>query len=178
MVKVILVNQLLDTDDENWSHHSCGICVLKMLMVFKKPELRDIPVKTLIGQALERNGYIQNVGWKHQALIEVAALYGVPMDFQKEFFSTPEKKKEGIKIINEKLATGPVAVSVFKEFNISNNAHLVVIEGLSKIGPFVTGYKIADPFPGARGNRYTVSKNEFLNGWRGGLLWITDPASR
>ncbi len=172
MNKVILINQMLDTGDDAWSKYSCGICVLKMLMVFRKPELQAVSVKTLIGQALEKDGYVENVGWKHQVLVDLAALYGVPMAFQKEFFNTPEKKKEGIGIITEKVNSGlPVAVSTLKEFNIPNSAHLVIVDDLVKIGPFIRGYKIVDPYPGKRGNRYVVSRREFLAGWRGGLIY-------
>lgn len=167
------MDQLLDTGDENWSRRSCGICVLKMLMVFKKPELHSVPVMTLLNQALDADGYIKNIGWKHKALVSLAASYGVAMDFQKKFFDTPEKKKEGIKIINDKLKTGlPVAVSVLKEFNQSDTAHLVIVEKTKKFGLFILGYCIADPYPGKRGNRYTVSKKEFLSGWRGGIIWL------
>lgn len=173
MNKVVLVNQLFDTGDENWSSRSCGICVLKMLAVFKRPELKNVPVMTLLNHALERNGYIENVGWRHQVLVDVAALYSVPLDFQKDFFNTPEKKKIGVKIVNEKLRSGtPVAVSVLKEFSIKDSAHLVVIKGFAKLGPFVRGYKIVDSYPGKRGNRYTISKKEFLAGWRGGMIWL------
>lgn len=172
MAKIILVNQMLDTGDEKWNKHSCGICALKMLMVFKKPELQNIPVMTLLNQALNVNGYVEDIGWRHQALVDVAALYGMSLSFQKEFFDTPEKKKEGIKVINEKLMLAPIAASVLKEFNIPNSAHLVVVEGLVKIGPFVRGYRIVDPYPGNRGNRYVVSRAGFLNGWRGGILWL------
>lgn len=175
MNKVIPVNQMIDTGDDAWSKYSCGVCVLKMLMVFKKPELQDIPVKTLIYQVVQRNGYIENIGWRHQALVDLAAFYGVPMEFQKEFFNTPEKKKTGIRIINDQLLRLklPVAVSVLREFNVPDSAHLVLIDGLAKVGPFVTGYKIIDPYPGRRGNRYVISKKEFLSGWRGGMLWLT-----
>lgn len=173
MSKIHLVDQTIDTGDENWNKYSCGVCVIKMLMVFKKPELQSISIKTLIDQALERDGYIDKVGWKHQILVDVAALYGVPMNFQKEFFNTPEKKKEGIKIINNKIKSGlPIAVSVLNGFNIPGSAHLVVIEGLVKLGPFVRGYRVVDPYPGKRGNRYAVSKKEFLAGWRGGMIWL------
>ena len=170
---VNIINQIIDTGDDKWNKYSCGICVLKMLMVFRKPEFKDLSVMTLLNQALERNGYIENVGWKHQILVDVAALYGVPMSFQKEFFNTPAKKKIGIKIINEKLNSGlPVAVSVLREFNVSDSTHLVIAEGLAKVGPFIRGYIIADPHPGRRGNRYTVSKKEFLAGWRGGMIYL------
>lgn len=173
MNKVILVNQMLDTGDEKWSRYSCGICAVKMLMVFKKPELKDVPIMALLNQALEMDGYMENVGWKHQVLVDLAARYGVAADFQKDFYNTPEKKKVGIKFTNEKLKSGtPVAVSVLKEFNIPRSAHLVVIEGLAKFGPFIRGYKIVDSHPGARGGRYMVSKKEFLAGWRGGMIWL------
>ena len=168
MSKVILINQILDTSDEEWRKYSCGICVLKMLMVFRKPELQAVSVKTLIGQALEKDGYVEKVGWKHQALTDLAALYGVPMGFQKEFFNTSEKKKEGIRAINSKINLGlPVAVSVLRDFNTPNTAHLVVVEGLKR-----AEYMIVDPYPGKRGNRYKVSRKEFLAGWRGGLIHL------
>ncbi len=170
---VNIINQVTDTGDDAWNKYSCGICVLKMLMVFRKPELQSMSIKTLIGQALERGGYIENVGWRHQHLVDPAGSYGVPMSFQKEFFNTSEKKKIGVKIINNKIRSGlPVAVSVLKEFNIPDSAHLVVVEGLVRLGPFVRGYKIVDPYPGKRGNKYVVSKKEFLAGWRGGMIWL------
>lgn len=173
MAKIILVNQLVDMGDESWSKYSCGICVLKMLMVFKKPELQNIPVTTLLNQALDADGYIKNIGWKHKTLAGLAASYGVFMDFQKEFFDTPEKKKEGIKVINNKVKTdSPVAVSVLKEFNQSDTAHLVIVEKIKKLGPFILSYCIVDPYPGVRGNKYTVSKKEFLAGWRGGMIYL------
>ena len=173
MAEVKLVNQITDAGDESWSKHSCGICVIKMLMVFKNQKFQSIPIMTLLSQAFNAGGYIENVGWKHQILVDVAALYGVPMSFQKEFFNTPAKKKIGIKIINEKLNSGlPVAVSVLREFNVSDSTHLVIAEGLAKVGPFIRGYIIADPHPGRRGNRYTVSKKEFLAGWRGGMIYL------
>lgn len=172
-MKVDLINQTTDTGDEKWSRNSCGICAIKMLMVFKKPELTDVPIMTLVNQALEMDGYIENVGWKHQVLVDLAGRYGVAADFQKDFYNTPEKKKVGIKFINEKLKTGtPVAVSILKEFNIPRSAHLVVIEGPVKFGPFIRGYKIVDSHPGERGNRYTVSKKELLAAWRGGMIWL------
>ncbi|OGN22553.1 MAG: hypothetical protein A2918_02215 [Candidatus Yanofskybacteria bacterium RIFCSPLOWO2_01_FULL_42_49] len=174
MAEVKLVNQITDAGDESWSKHSCGICVIKMLMVFKNQKFQSIPIMTLLSQAFNAGGYIKNIGWKHQALVDLAASYGVPMNFQKEFFNTPEKKKEGIKMINNQLSIlkSPVAVSVLKEFNLSDTAHLVIVEKIKKLGPFVLGYHIADPYPGKRGNRYVVSKKEFLAGWRGGMLWL------
>lgn len=173
MNKIRLVNQVLDTGDDAWSKYSCGICVAKMLMSFQKPELADIPIMTLLKRAFEKGGYIENIGWRHQALVNLVALYNVPMDFQKVFFDTQEKKNIGIKLINKKLDSGmPVAVSVLKEFDIPDSAHLVIVDGFYKIGPFIRGYKIVDPYPGCRGNRYKVSKNEFLKGWRGGMIWL------
>lgn len=173
MTRVILVNQMLDTGEEKWSRYSCGICVLKMLMVFRKPELKDIPITTLLNHSFEMDGYLENVGWKHQVLVDLASSYGVLMGFQKEFFDTPKKKKIGIKVINEKLKSGgPIAVSILKDFNVSRSAHLVIVDGFKKIGPFVTGYRIVDSHPGKRGNRYVVSKKEFLAGWRGGMIWL------
>jgi len=173
MSRISLVNQMTDTGDESWSKRSCGICAIKMLMVFKKPELQNVPIMTLLSQAFNAGGYIENVGWKHKALVDLAASYGVPTDFQKGFFDTPEKKKTGIKVINKKLNSGlPIAASVLKEFNVPNSTHLVVVEDLAKFGPFVVGYKIIDPYSGKRGNTYTVSKKEFLTGWRGGMIYL------
>ena len=194
-MEVKLVNQIFDTGDGYWNKYSCGICVLKMLIVFKKPELQSIPVMALLSQALELGGYIDGVGWRHQTLADVAAFYDVPMSFQKEFYDTPEKKKVGIKVIDSKLnselsrfslrkaqpenrgssmpsASGPVAVSVLKEFNIPDSAHLVVVESVKKLGPLILGYRVVDPYPGRRGNRYIVSKKDFLVGWRGGMIWL------
>lgn len=178
MNKVIPVDQTLDTGDEKWSGRSCGVCVLKMLMVFKKPEYLDIPVMTLLNQALKMGGYIDGIGWKHRVLADLASKYGIGINYRKEFFDTFEKKKIGIKIIDKILRAGsPVAVSVLKGFNIPGSAHLVVIDGVKTAKIFgligrITGYEIVDPYPGERGSRYAISREEFLSGWRGGMLWL------
>jgi hypothetical protein len=172
MAKIYFVSQD-EVGDEYWSKRSCGICALKMLMVFKKPELKNVSLITLINKALELNGYINNIGWKHQSLVDLANSYGVSLGFQKEFFDTPEKKKIGIKMINKNLLSGmPVAVSILKDFKIKGSAHMVIVEGLLKVGPFIVGYKIADPYFGEKGNHYIVSKRKFLNGWRGGMIYL------
>ncbi|MBI2064132.1 MAG: hypothetical protein HYT66_00225 [Candidatus Yanofskybacteria bacterium] len=173
IIKIPLVSHTKDTGNKEWASRSCAICALKMVMGWKKPGLMDIPVMKLVKNGLEAGGYLKEVGWKHKVLVDIAGRYGVGMAFIEKFFRTKTQKTKGLGMINKKLAAGePVLVSVFYKFNKDNGGHIVVLNGLRKNKNRITGYFIQDPEPGFRGANYFVSKEEFSDNWRGGLIYL------
>jgi hypothetical protein len=175
IISIHYINQLTDTKDEFWKDKSCGICSIQMLISFKKPEVVKVPVMELLDRCKEIGGYMENVGWRHDALVKLAKEYGVDADYQKVFYGREKTKEEGLRFIDKKLLKGePVMASICFAFDPSKGGHLVIINGYEKEGKDITGYHILDPYPNKRGSEYMVSQDEFLRGWRGGLIWLTE----
>lgn len=172
-IKLPLVSQFKETKNAKWKHYTCGICAIKMLMSFKKPENIKISVMEMVKKTLSKNGYIESVGWRHSALVWLASQYGVKLNFQKLFPKTKKDKTRGLKFIERNIKNlKPVIVSVFRELNPKNGGHLVVINGTRSNTRGIAGYYIQDPDHRFKGNNYFVTKKEFLNGWRGGMIWL------
>lgn len=172
VIKLPLVSQTKDTGNKEWASRSCAICALKMVMGWKNPGLMETPVMALVKNGLAADGYLEDVGWKHKALVDLAGQHGVKMSFVEKFFRTKTQKTKGLGMINKKLAAGePVLVSVFYKFNKDNGGHVVVLHGLRKNKNKITGYFIQDPEPEFRGHNYFVSRKRLTNNWRGGLIF-------
>lgn len=174
ILRIPLVNQTMDTDNKEWASRSCAICALKMIIGWKNPGLMETPVMALVKNGLEADGYLENIGWKHKVLVDLAGCYGVKMSFVEKFFRTKTQKTKGLGMVNKKLIAGePVLVSVFYKFNKDNGGHVVVLHGLRKNKNRIRGYFIQDPEPSFRGANYFVPKAEFSDNWRGGLIYFT-----
>lgn len=167
-----LVDQL-EASDKFWKYRACGVATLKMMLVYQNKDLNRISLDELIREGVELGAYVEDVGWRHQGLVDLAQKYGVSLTFQKEFFKTEKDKTKGLKIINKGLRSKrPVAVSVHPGFNGQKDSHLLLIAGMRLKNKLATGYHIRDPFEGIRGHKYFVTKKEFLDGWRGGMIWL------
>lgn len=141
-------------------------------MDFKSRILRRISAEELLTRGLATHSYDRNFGWKHDTLIELAAAYRIPLG--RDFYKS-ERRDEGIQNLEENLKNHkPVIASVFFQFDKSKGGHLVVLNGYRANGNGIEGYHVQDPDPRFRGNNYFVSKEEFLDNWRGGLLWSKD----
>lgn len=171
-IDVPLINQKEDTHDKKWTHRTCAICSLKMVLVWKNKKLEKLPVMKLVNEGLKLDGYMKGVGWEHKTLVDLAGQHGVRMSFVEKFFRTKTQKTKGLGMINKKLAAGePVLVSVFYKFNKENGGHVVVLYGLRKNKNKITGYFIQDPHPEFRGHNYFVYKKYLIDNWRGGLIF-------
>lgn len=174
LLEVPYVDQLADTKNKAWAERACGICSLKMVLGFVKPEMvLRVKVMDLVRRALKTDGYIANIGWKHSALVNLAAEYGLKMKFQKKFPKTLAEKKARLVFVDRQLSRcRPVIASVHRNFEPGRGGHLVVVSGIRVRGGKTLGYHISDPHSKDRGARYYVARNEFLKGWRGGLIWL------
>jgi len=173
IIELPLVDQRKETKNKKWAHRTCAICSLKMVMAWKNKKLGKVPVMELVNKGLEMDGYINNIGWKHKALVDIAGRYGVEISFIEKFFRTKTQKTKGLGMINKKLAAGePVLVSVFYKFKKKNGGHIVVLNGLRKDRNRVMGYFTQDPDAKFKGSNYFLSTKEFRAYWRGGLIYL------
>ncbi len=173
VIENIPVVDQLEASDKFWKFRACGVAVIKMLLVSQNKDLNRLSLDELIKEGLECGAYVENVGWRHQGLVCLAEKHGVFLTFQKEFFKTVKDKTKGLKIINDELRSErPVAVSVHLGFNGQKDSHLLLAVGMNLKNSSATGYYIQDPYKGIRGHKYFVTKKEFLDGWRGGMIWV------
>ncbi len=126
----------------------------------------------LVHKTLAIGGYLENIGWKHASLVEIAGQYGLSLQYARRFFYSSEEKEEGAKIININLRNHhPVIVSVFLHMNPSKGSHMVIVHGFQEFNGQTIGYYIQDPDSRFRGHNYFLTKEEFFAGWRGGLIY-------
>lgn len=172
IINISLVNQRKDTKDKNWAHKTCAICSLKMVLSWNNKKLDKLSVMRLVREGLKFDGYLENIGWKHKALVDIALKYNLRLHFLKKFPKTNSEKLAKLKLIDRQILKGiPVIVSIFYKLDSKNGGHMVLIHGLKKKDDKVIGYHIQDPDPNFKGHNYYLSKNIFLNGWRGGLVY-------
>ena len=163
-------DQFDEKHDKDWAHRICAICSLWMLLKHHDSAF-DVPVMGLVMQCLCRQGYLENVGWKHAVIVDLAAEHGLKLQYAQRFFYTPEEKETGIAVINSNLKNNrPVIVSIFHELNPAKGGHMVVIRGFQEFNDATIGYYVQDPDGRRRGHNYFLTKQEFIDGWRGGLI--------
>lgn len=174
-INLPVCDQFNQTHDPEWAHRMCAICSLHMLLKHHNPEFSVSPAG-LLEQGLAANAYLENIGWKHAGVVQLAAVHGLPLQYAQRFFYTPEEKEVGLKLINQNLKNNqPVMVSVFHELNPSKAGHMVVIHGLQEFNATTIGYHIQDPDSRWRGHNYFLTRQEFIDGWRGGLIYSPSP---
>jgi hypothetical protein len=157
--------------DLEWAPRACAICSLWMILKGHDPQFALSP-EQLLQEGIAAGGYIQNVGWSHRAITELAGRHGLNMEYAQKFFYTSDEKEAGMDFIAERLGVGmPVIASIFHELNPAKGGHMVVVRGIKKFGGAIIGFDIQDPDPTWRGPRYFLNREEFVSGWRGGLIW-------
>lgn len=167
LIKLPICNQHDAENDLQWSHRICAICSLWMLLKLHDSDF-NVSVMDLVKTGLAKDGYIEKVGWKHAAIVDLARDFGLELQYAKKFFYTPEEKEAGLLIINCNIENGqPVLVSVHG----SQNSHMLIVHGFKKSEDKIIGYCIQDPDGRVHGHNYFLTKKEFLSNWRGGLIY-------
>ena len=170
LIELSVYDQWKDTGNDNWVGKSCSICSLKTMLVFKDSKNSELKITKLIQEGLDADGYAEGIGWKHQGLVDIARNHGIELKFQKQFF-TGEGKTGGLDFINKiLLKRQPVMASIMNRNK--DGGHMVVVHGFQDKGADNVEYYILDYDSRGR-NRYALSKQEFLDSWRGGLLWLS-----
>ena len=168
LIKLQICNQHDAEHDFQWAHRICAICSLWMLLKLHNPDL-DVSIMDLVKRGLAKDGYLESVGWKHAVIVELAKDFGLELQYANKFFYSPEEKESGLLIINRNLENGqPVLVSVRGH----KDSHMLVVHGVKYSDDKVVGYHIQDPNGRIRGHNYFLTRQEFLENWRGGLIYL------
>ena len=67
-IKLPICNQYDTEHDPQWSHRICAICSLWMLLKLHDPKF-DVSVMDLVEKGLAKDGYLENIGWKHSVIV-------------------------------------------------------------------------------------------------------------
>lgn len=176
VISVPLVDQNKDVKDKKWKKKSCAICSAKMMIGFSNKKHLEVDIGELIEEARKLGGYLEGIGWRHKAISRLAKKYGAKLGFIKKFPKTIEEKSKWLKKLENGIMKGkPAMASVYYKLNKKNGGHVVMVNGVRKDGKIVLGYHIQDPDSRFKGNNYYISKDKFILGWRGGMIYFTPP---
>src|SRR3989338_9503365 len=93
LIEIPLYDQWKETGNKKWAGKTCALCSLKTMLVFKNKDHSKIPIMIFVKDGLDVDGYDAGIGWKHQALVQIAKKYSVELKFQKLFFQGEDKIK-------------------------------------------------------------------------------------
>jgi len=166
MKKILEIPHLMqyyDIENDFWKGRSCGIVSLAMVLDFYGIE---VDLSELIDLGLKNNGYIKDVGWKHQVIVDLAKKFGLE-----------SRRREGEKIKNlvEALDKNePVIISINKHFDTKNGGHLAVLNGyfIDKDGELM-GFYVNDPVGASYKHKdQFIELEKFIQGWKKRAIYI------
>ncbi|MFZ3020395.1 MAG: C39 family peptidase [Minisyncoccia bacterium] len=161
----------------DWKEKGCSVTCLKMCLDFAKSDA--IPsIDSLIKEGIVIGGYLDGIGWRHDALVRLAHNYGVPayaeefksvkVDVASKTFSQNIFENDlldiGVRRIRGAIERNvPVIVSISRQ----NGSHQIVVVGFEDNLGATTGFYINDP-DNRLGERKEifVPISEFLTEWR------------
>lgn len=172
IIELPLIRQQYDTEDKDWADRTCGICSLEMLL--ENRGHKKSPIMDLVDEALEINGYIPGIGWKHSAIVELAKKRGLNMGFIVQFPGTIEEKEKYLKFISDNIQNEkPLLASLYYQLDKSNGGHVVIINGTRHSeDDQLLGFFIQDPSEYQGQHNYFITVDDFLDYWRGGLIYL------
>lgn len=153
-------SQIKDTKKPEWKNKSCGITALKMVLDFYGKASPTID--ELYQKGLNLNGYLENVGWYHHSLVNIAQTLGysgitrswnitkesfeklASRGFTEKDIQIIERQQflESIYTIKKELSSQhPVIISLPKGFKKGGSGHLVVLIGYDE-----EGFYVHDPY--------------------------------
>jgi hypothetical protein len=158
-------SQYLDVADPTWQPRACGIVALKTVFDYWSG-IHDTPtMNALIQEGLALNGFIPGIGWKHQALVDIAHAHGYAA---KRYDWSKDDPVEAWERLCAKIKNGPAIASIHMNLcPTSPDGHLVVVHTINAIVHY------HDP---ARKDRNQISQEtstaNFVNGWKRRVILI------
>ena len=148
-------SQFKDISDPQWKKVGCGIASLAMLVDFYKPG--SATVDELLEKGIAADAYLNNAGWIHAGLINIAK------DFDlggKTHDLSGWTQAEALENFKDHLTNGPLIASVHYTFEPTNPIpHLVVITEAKNGSIFYN-----DPAEDAGGG--SITEQKFLAAWK------------
>lgn len=166
MKKILEIPHLMqhyDIDDKFWQDRSCGIVSLAMVLDYYNIQA---DIQELINSGLKKDGYIKNIGWKHQVIVDLA----------KDFNLKSERKEDDIldNLVGSIDREEPVIISVYKHFKNTNGGHLAVLNGYftDKDGELM-GFYVNDPVGASYKHKdQFIELEKFIQGWKKRAIYI------
>ncbi len=150
-------------DIAGWEKKGCGIACVGMVLSRAN---KEFSTDALVKEALNLNGYIEGVGWRHAVLARVIANRNIPA-YAQEFTSPTDDTTLlaiGIEKIKEQVRIGnPVMVSVFRGFTPdAASTHVALLVAITQ-----DGFVADDPDYDGGGEHISVAFDAFARAWRG-----------
>lgn len=148
-------SQFDDISNPSWRKVGCGIASLAMIIELYNPG--KVSVDDLLAEGIESGAYLNDAGWIHKGLINLAQDYGLNGDTRDlSGFSTDNALEE----LESTLDEGPVMASVHYTFDPKNPIpHLVVINK-------IVGDTVYYNDPSEKAGNGSISTTQFLKAWK------------
>ena len=156
-------SQFDDITPVKWKKIGCGVTSLAMLIDYYKPG--EVTVDALLDEGVASGAYLQNAGWTHQGLVDLAVDHGLrgrTHDLSNKSVDAAFAK------LKQSLLDGPVIASVHYTFDPTNPIpHLVVING-------VLGDRVYYNDPSEKSGGNSISVDKFLKSWKKRYIEVRD----
>lgn len=174
-------SQFKDTQSQAWQDKACGIVALKMILDFYQQH-GNLTVNELYQKGLDLGGFLENVGWYHHSLANIAQTLGfsaITRNWNIQSDHLPKLKsrgfreedlqimrdqqlEEGLFTLKKELEAGhPMIVPLPRGFTPGGSGHLVVLIGFDG-----EGWVLHDPDDRERpGSRVRLNNGQFLRLW-------------
>jgi hypothetical protein len=166
-------SQYEDVEALEWQHRVCGLAAVKMAAEALLGE-RIVSLDDLIQQGLEKDAYIEGVGWKHDGLIELLKSFAVSA--HRAEYKEEGLEDDGISAMTSALSDGGLVItSVAPGFGDNDGSHLILLTGFrrNEAGE-LEGFYYNDP--GCRneqdGKDLFVDRLRFLEYWRKLVIFV------
>jgi uncharacterized protein YvpB len=146
-------SQFKDAQKEEWKPNACGIASLKMVLDFYRPT--DTTIDDLYQKGLDLNSYLENIGWYHHGLVNIAQTlgykgitrsWGINQETLEKLQSRrfteqditiakDQQMAEALYTLKSEINQGhPIILSLPRNFTKGGSGHLVVLIGFDDQG--------------------------------------------
>lgn len=132
---VPFVSQYQGITDPGWQYRGCGITSVKMMLDFwhsLDAAHRTDDLDSLLSQGLRSGAYLDNIGWRHRGLVDLARLYGYDgynVDAS-EKGPMPRTPLSAWELLMRDLEKGPVLASVYRQLDPERGGgHIIIVTG-------------------------------------------------
>lgn len=162
LLEIPHIVQYFDVENDFWQGRSCGIVSLAMIFEYYGV---NVSLEDLIETGLRVDGYIDGVGWKHDAIVELA---------KGEGFESHRVEDDSIESLIESLnRSEPVIVSIYRDFDLENGGHLAVLNGYFENDGELIGFYVTDPVGASYKHKDQFIKiDKFMVGWKKRSIYI------
>jgi uncharacterized protein YvpB len=154
--------QFYNIDEKKWQGRSCGIVSLAMVLDYYGI---SFDLDKMVELALKMDGYIEDIGWKHQIICDLATQHSL-----KSYRAENDKIENLIKALEK---DEPVIISIYKNFNPQNDGHLAVLNGYYVDEGELLGFYVNDPVGAQYKHKNQFIKLEdFIRGWKKRAIYV------